>query len=120
MAITFEPTGTVHAMHRDEFDLGFLGRQEIKRASEIKFHDDSQKWDIHVPPCADATADQWYTFHEIRGFSAYNSARKFEVLWLEHCAKDGIAPLSTYGMELAATLRAKYGDFQPLDTGSEK
>ncbi len=47
--IDFLPNGHVEAMHNDAFTLAFLGRQNIERATEIKFNEESQKWDIHLP-----------------------------------------------------------------------
>lgn len=111
MVVNIDPTGTVRAMHRDEFNLGFLGKQEIKRASEIKFDEGNQLWDIYIPPKDGLPVEQWHTFIYIRGFSTYKKARDFEVLWLEHCALECIVPLSSCGMELAEKLRRDYGDF---------
>lgn len=105
MVVSFEPTGEVHAMHRDDFDLGFLGKQEVARASEIKFHEESQKWDICMPPGAGVPVEQWQTFPALQGFAGYNEARKFEVKWLEHVALKGVPALSDAGRELARDLR---------------
>lgn len=109
MVITFSGTGEVSAMHRDEMPLGFLGKQEIKRASEIKFNDGTQLWDVELPTGTKVhDADVWATTAPATGFRTYNGARKFEVLWLEHAALEQVQPLSERGVQIAQTLRAAY------------
>jgi hypothetical protein len=108
MVITFTGAGEVSAMHRDEFSLGFLGKQEIKRASEIKFNDDTQLWDVALPGIAVHGETPWLTIAPAMGFKTYNGARKFEVLWLEHCALEQVDPLAERGSEIAYHLRANY------------
>lgn len=105
MVITFDPAGSASAMHRDEFPLGFLGKQQITRASEIKFNEDSQLWDVALPGIQVHETETWVTVEAAMGFASYDEGRKFEVLWLEHCALQSIAPLSEDGQELAKALR---------------
>lgn len=102
MVVTFEPTGVVNAMHRDSFDLSFLGKQAITRASEIMFDADSQLWDVKLP------VDGVYTLTTAHasGFPTYEAGRKFEVEWLEHCALRGVEPTSEAGTIIAGSLRA--------------
>lgn len=103
MVLSFSDTGEVSALHRDEFDIGFLGKQEIKRASEILFNELSQKWAVHLPD-----HDGNYGLPPIRaakGFVTYKQARDFEVEWLEHCALQGVEPISLMGIAIANTLR---------------
>ena len=51
--IDFTPEGMAQAMHNDKFDLSFLGRQSIERATEIVFDEDYQQWarSVHVRRC---------------------------------------------------------------------
>lgn len=113
MVISIDPAGAASAMHRDDFPLGFLGKQKIARASEIKFNDSSQLWDIYAPYRDGDPVEDWHTFYYIREFKTYDSARRFEVLWMEHCALQSIAPLSTEGKQLAERLRMTYDDIPP-------
>lgn len=109
MVISFSAGGEVNAMHRDELSLGFLGKQEITRASEIKFNSDTQLWDVELPVgnwVKDAFG--WQSILASQGFKTYNGARKFEVLWLEHCALAQVNPLSPSGCNIAMRLRANY------------
>ena len=41
--------GTVSGMHFDEFDLGFLGKKTVRRASEIIHNPETDLWDILLP-----------------------------------------------------------------------
>lgn len=102
MVVTFNEDGEVNAMHRDIFDLGFLGRQEITRASEILFDEAQQKWAVHLP---DGKGGYGRAILAARGFALYNEARDFEVRWLEHCALRGVEPMSFEGIAIANTER---------------
>ena len=82
--------GTVYAMHFDQFDLGFLGRKTVTRASEIFYNDDTELWDILLP-------DQETPHSACQGFSGYDVARKFEVKWLQECRKREVDPASIDG-----------------------
>lgn len=80
--------GRVRSMHNDKFNLGVLGPQRIERASDIRFNEDTQQWDIwfvidgeYEPPAP-----------PYRGFSGYDEARKFEVLVMNECLKTGLPP----------------------------
>lgn len=103
MVIDFRPDGAVEAMHRDRFSLAFLGKQTVKRASEILFDEDSQKWDIHL-----AQGDKFVRVEAARGFENYDDARKMEVRWLEYARLHDIEPTSEEGIKLLTVLRAKY------------
>lgn len=107
MVVTFEPTGAVHAMHRDQFGLGFLGKQQIERASEILFNEGTQKWAVHLPIRLHGEIIKWHAVPEAEGFDGYNEARGFEVQWLERCALAGIEPLSEGGIMVAKSLRER-------------
>lgn len=95
MVIDFDPQGGAESMHREELlDLSFLGKQSITRASDLRFNETTQKWDIWVcvendfktpPPAA-------------CGFSSYSECRDVEVRWFEVCRRAGVAPLSSEGI----------------------
>ncbi len=103
MVVNFSATGMVTAMHRDAFDLGFLGKQSVSRASEIKFNEDTQLWDVYLP--VDYHRMQWHAIDAACGFAGYNEARQFEVKWLENCALNSVEPLRPAGIAIAALLR---------------
>jgi hypothetical protein len=103
MVVSFSPQGEVNALHRDQFSLGFLGAQKIERASEIKFNEQSQRWDIYLPD-----GDRWVTIPSATGFHEYNQAREFEVEWLETCALESVAPLSSQGVDIACRINLEW------------
>lgn len=102
MVLDFNSDGSAQSMHRDEFNLGFLGRQEIVRASEIKFDTATQRWNILVP--CESTAEFICT-DEACGFAGYDEARQMEVKWLDGCRLVGISPLSEEGRSLLRIYR---------------
>lgn len=103
MVIDFTPSGGVEAMYRDSFSLGFLGQQQVARASDIKHNAETQKWDIHL---ADPLhADRFIFVPEATGFDGYDEARKMEVRWLELCRLQGVQPLDTTGKKILTALR---------------
>ena len=105
MVITIGATGEVDAMHRDGFDIGFLGRQKITRASEIIFNEETQLWDVW-PLTPDGTS--FVHTHHTRGFADYNSGRKFEVALFEACALASVGWCSSRGIEIATELRKEF------------
>jgi len=94
--IDFGADGQVSSMHQDEFNLGFLGNQHIKRASEIKFNEALQKWEIQLP-----VGGGYETVKECPTFDSYNAARSYEVLWMNCCRKNAVEPDSEAGRKLA-------------------
>lgn len=102
MVIDFAPTGEVTAMHRDEFNLAFLGNQKIERASDIKFDDTKQLWAIHLKDGDGFVANppDW-----LSGFPTYDSARDFEVRFLEQCRVLSIDPRLPIMGAIARTMR---------------
>lgn len=103
MVIDFTKDGGVEAMYRDAFPLGFLGEQQVARASDIKHNQATQKWDIHL---ADPLNPEKFVFvREATGFDGYDEARKMEVKWLETCRLQGIVPLSADGRRILTVLR---------------
>lgn len=101
MIIDFFSDGSAQAMHRDQFPLGFLGRMEVVRASEIKFNEETQLWDIFLPETSgDSAQAEWKCVPESCGFPEYDYARKIEVAWLDGCRLAGVEPFSPAGIEL--------------------
>ena len=97
MVIDFRPDGEVNAMHRDSFDLGFLGPQEIMRASDIRFDGNRQLWDIYVA----FDIDDYHYVEEATGFKTYEDARRAEL-----CRLLDISPLSGSGRAVMGNMRA--------------
>lgn len=96
--VDFSPTGEVQAMHREDvFDLSFLGKMKVFRASDIRFDEASQSWGIHL-----AADDSGTKFNnpvpEATGFASYAQARDIEVHWLETARGLCVAPDSTKGI----------------------
>ncbi len=102
MVIDIGPTGSVEAMHRDAFNLDFLGKQTIQRASDIRFDSDTQKWDIFL---AHGCTDEFVGVNEAKGFATYEEARKMEVRWLEMARLHSVSPLSSEGISILNVLR---------------
>lgn len=101
LVIEIGSEGTVKAMHSDAFDLGFLGRKEVRRQTEIKFNADSQKWDIHY-----LKEDGTEVRHEnLDEFGGYEEARQFEVLWVNLCRFHDIEPEGEEGLKYMGWLR---------------
>ena len=95
MVITFGTGGKVEAMHRDAFNLSFLGKRTITRASEILFNDDTNHWDIYMD---DGMGEFCVTSPALEGFDEYEVARQFEVKWLDECRLRGIDPVGADGL----------------------
>jgi hypothetical protein len=104
--IDFLPTGEVEAMHNDQFSLAFLGKQEIERATEIKFNPDSQTWGIYLPALWLTVPPPYYAVEHGQGFLTYEEARKVEVQWLNACRIDGVEPASDAGLRVLAFVRS--------------
>lgn len=112
IVIDISTEGVVKGMHRDEFNLGFLGRQKINRASEIKFNDRSQKWEILVPveygPHMTPVTPEYELVAECGYFDSYNTAREFEVRWMNECRIAGVPPGEYAGRRIASLLRDRF------------
>lgn len=105
IVIDIAPNGRVSGMHRDEFNLNFLGKQTITRASELTHNPDSQRWEIRLPPASGAEntpTAQWPVIAQCGDFASYNEARDFEVSWMNECRKQGVEPGSERGLDIAA------------------
>lgn len=98
IVIDCKSDGVVEGMHFDEFDLNFLGKKSVSRASEIFHNEETDMWDVLLPDQAEP--------HSIcKGFSGYDVARKFEVEWLQECRKRGTDPASYDGAVVAMEVR---------------
>ncbi len=87
LVIDFAPTGHVESMYSDEFSLGFLGPQKVRRASHILFDEDTQSWSIALVS-KDGTSKLLQC-----GFATYEGARRYEVDYLNRCRIDGGDPM---------------------------
>lgn len=103
VVIDFTEDGQAQAMHRDGFDLGFLGGRSIERASEICFDEASQLWDVHALLPSKSTI----LLGGARRFGTYESARATEVAWFDSCRLQGVAPTSGEGQDILENLRAQ-------------
>ena len=99
LVIDIDTDGKTSAMHFDEFDLKFLGKKKITRASEIFYNDSTEKWDITLP------GDSKPVSEVVQGFDGYDKARNFEVEWLQACRKGRCDPHSPVGISTAVQLR---------------
>ncbi|MBX3742093.1 MAG: hypothetical protein KF712_13935 [Akkermansiaceae bacterium] len=44
--LRFNPTGKVACLYTEAIDLRLLGTLEIKRLTDIRFHDEIQQWEV--------------------------------------------------------------------------
>lgn len=105
IVIKIDPHGTVHALHYDNFDLGFLGPKKIERASEILFDEPDQTFYVQLPGF-----DTVELFAPAVAFGSYNEARKFEVYLLENAAFNSIAVEQTPKFEHFADVARRRWD----------
>lgn len=109
MVVSFSEEGEATALHREQFPLGFLGKQKIERASDIRFNDTTQLWDIYLldpEGLVDIMGDRFHLVPQARGFASYDQARDVEVVWLENCALMGVSPFHPLGIEALLAARA--------------
>lgn len=93
LVINFSTTGQVESLHKDQFDLGFLGHKHVQRATEIRFNAITQKWDIVLLSPTGVTQPE-HTMHAGQlGFSSYDQGRLVEVSWLNRCRLANVSPL---------------------------
>jgi len=113
LVISVTPDGAVESLHKDQFDLGFLGDKKVCRATEITFNDATQKWDI-VLMSPTGVPQPAHTMHTGQlGFSSYDQARKVEVSWLNRCRLASVNPLSNG--ESIVCLRDARNEVIPLE-----
>jgi hypothetical protein len=102
LVLNFTPDGAVDAMHMDRFDLSFLGKKHVQRATEIKFDDESQLWGLHLPLKG---SEGYYPVTNGQGFDSYETARDFEVAWLNICRYRNEEPGGVWGVVALKALR---------------
>ena len=104
LVIDFKPNGSVASLHMDSFDLGFLGKKETYRQTDIRFNSDTQLWDLIYL----ADDGSQYADSRLEGFGTYENARLVEVDWLNTCRLFSIDPVSDGGLRIVAGIR-KHG-----------
>jgi hypothetical protein len=45
--LRFSPGGSIDCLYTEAIDLQQLGRLHVVRATDIRFNDSSQEWDVH-------------------------------------------------------------------------
>jgi hypothetical protein len=45
--LRFHPGGSIDCLYTEAIDLRALGRLHVVRATDIRFNDSSQEWDVH-------------------------------------------------------------------------
>jgi len=46
--LRFQPGGSIDCLYTEAIDLRELGRLHVVRATDIRFNDSSQEWDVHA------------------------------------------------------------------------
>lgn len=100
--------GGVTGFYDDTVNIGFLGSQEVSRASEIMFNAETQSFDVILAGMDKPVAV------DCKNFPTYELGRRFEVAWLNGCKLAGVEPNSDQGVAIAASARAKLDDGFPL------
>lgn len=88
-------------MHCDKFNLAFLGKRSVRRASDIKHNPDTDCWGIYMD---NGKGEFMLTGNALQGFAEYEEARKFEVEWLNRCRMIGLAGGSHKAIHFVAPL----------------
>jgi hypothetical protein len=96
--------GAMHGLHFEEFSLTSFGNAQIKRATDIKWNERSQRWDIHLLDHNENVVP--HHPEHLAGFCSYEDARAHEVRYLQGCRLKGFSTVSAAGDELGNTLRA--------------
>jgi hypothetical protein len=90
--VDISPSGSVRYLEKPQFDLSVLGDRRIKRATDITFEEATQKWDVVL--CGRESSP--HPIHSM-GFDDYETARQFEVKWLNFCMLSQCDPLDHVG-----------------------
>jgi hypothetical protein len=90
IVISFDEEGGAEALHIDKFDLGFLGKKHITRATDIKFDDEGQTWTIYLLDKNGENPE--LAWKGCKGLPSYEVARSVEVAWLNLCRVNGVNP----------------------------
>src|SRR5215208_5034176 len=121
--IDFSPDGGVEALYNDNFQLSFLGKQSIQRATEIKFREREQDWGIYLERSSMGAKGHFFPVVEADpdreglnrvcpatvGFSTYEGARQVEGAWLNVCRKKCVSPDSPDGLVILLNVREEFG-----------
>jgi hypothetical protein len=46
--LRFKPGGSIDCLHTEAIPLRALGRLQVVRATDIRFNDATQRWDVHA------------------------------------------------------------------------
>lgn len=90
VVITFDDQGGAESLHIDKFDLGFLGKKTIVRATDIVFDESAQTWTIYLLDAQGQNPTLPWT--GCKGLPCYEVARKVEVAWLNLCRVNDTDP----------------------------
>lgn len=108
MIIDIGPDGAVMCMNREGvFDVGFLGNRSIRRATDIRFNETTQSWDIWVAAPAHGIEAFIKPSAPFSGFPTYEDARGHEVDWMEECLLQDYNPVSSEAADLMARMRER-------------
>ena len=105
LVVSVSPEGEVRSAHNDRFSLGFLGRQRIERASDIRWDEDSQTWGIWWYHNTDDFAGFVTPAEPYSYFKTYEDAREFEVEMLNCSLRTGFHPCSNELLQEAVFMR---------------
>lgn len=95
LVITFDEQGGAESLHIDQFDLGFLGKKQIVRATDIMHDGESDTWTIYL---LDAEGQNpRLAWAGCSGMPTYETARNVEVAWLNLCRANDADPRSDEG-----------------------
>lgn len=89
--IDITPEGAVQSLYHDGFPLGFLGTQNVHRASDIRHNNQNDTWAIHLAKPDGTFVDRPATV--LSGFETYEAARKYEVKFLNKARQLGMCPI---------------------------
>jgi len=46
--LRFHPDGTIGGLYTEAIELRSLGKLEVTRATDIRFNDEAQEWEVHA------------------------------------------------------------------------
>lgn len=110
--MTIKSDGEISMLQSDKFDIRFLGKMVMERASNIVFDYDDQMYRILIAEREDEPHPD-----ELRRFPLYEDAKSFEVMYLQSARMCNYDPLSPVMAALAPDIRAAWqqGRRKPYD-----
>ena len=110
--MTIKSDGETSMLQSDKFDIRFLGRMKMERASNIVFDYDDQMYRILIAEREDEKHPD-----ELRNFPLYDEAKTFEVMYLQSARLLNLDPLSEPMHAIAPTIRGAWemGRRKPFD-----